>query len=212
MVGRGERDAARWLVGCVASVALVLGCEQRPEPDEAAPADTDLSALAAPAAGRGADTAPDSTLTSAGWGNLRIGMSRSEVEAAAGEDAHPEAVGGPDPATCDEFRPVRAPDGLLVMIRNGRLTRISITEGSGIITDRGIAVGDSVSEVLEAYGPEATSSPHTYHAAPAQYLTVWAVPPPAPAARGIVYEIAENGRVLRILAGDGSIEVPEGCV
>lgn len=139
-------------------------------------------------------------------------MTRSEVVAASGEDAHPEAVGGPDPASCDEFRPDRAPDGLLVMIRDGRLTRISITEGAGIVAGEGIAVGDSVSAVLEAYGSEAISSPHRFHAAPARYLTVWQVRPPSPSARGIVYEITGTERVLRILAGDASIEFPEGCV
>lgn len=59
-------------------------------------------------------------------------MTRAEVVAAAGKDAHPEAVGGPNPASCDEFRPDRSPAGVLVMIRNGRLTRISITGGAGI--------------------------------------------------------------------------------
>ena len=139
-------------------------------------------------------------------------MTRDQVVAAAGEDAHPEAVGGPDPASCDEFRPMNAPDGLLVMIRSGRLTRISITGHPPIVTDAGLAVGDSVSAVHQAYGAAALPSPHAFHAAPAHYLTVWDVAPPSPSAHGIVYEIAATGRVLRILAGDASIQYPEGCV
>src|SRR5687768_12819211 len=47
-------------------------------------------------------------ITPDGWGPLRIGMSRTEVVAAAGEDANPDAVGGPDSSSCDEFRPAGA--------------------------------------------------------------------------------------------------------
>jgi hypothetical protein len=54
-------------------------------------------------------------------------MTRQEVVAAAGDDVNPAAVGGPDPEQCDQFRPERAPDGILVMIEQGRLTRITVT-------------------------------------------------------------------------------------
>ncbi|WP_158332143.1 hypothetical protein [Brevundimonas abyssalis] len=36
-------------------------------------------------------------------------MTRAEVVAALGEDANPDAVGGPDPESCDQFRPERRP-------------------------------------------------------------------------------------------------------
>ena len=35
-------------------------------------------------------------------------------------------VGGAEPETCDQFHPARAPEGLLVMIENGVLTRITL--------------------------------------------------------------------------------------
>src|SRR5690606_9883692 len=71
---------------------------------------------------------PDAThITPDGWGPLRIGMTRAEVVAAAGEDANPNAVGGPIPEECDEFRPREAPDGVLLMLEQGVLTRISIS-------------------------------------------------------------------------------------
>lgn len=47
-------------------------------------------------------------ITPDGWGPLRIGMSTAEVTAAAGADASPATVGGPDADRCDEFRPSRA--------------------------------------------------------------------------------------------------------
>lgn len=205
-------------VRCTTLAALVLGCGQEPRSDSPDLASQIDSGAPVPGVVDSAPTpsppspAADSVLTPDGWGGLQIGMTRAEVVAAAGEDAHPEAVGGPDPARCDEFRPNRAPDGLLVMIRNGQLARISITGSTGIVTSEGIAVGDSVAAVRQAYGSEAVSSPHAFHAAPAEYLTVWQVRPPSPSARGIMYEITDRGRVLRILAGDESIEYREGCV
>ncbi|MEX1184910.1 MAG: hypothetical protein WEF86_17025 [Gemmatimonadota bacterium] len=131
-------------------------------------------------------------------------MTRAQVVAAAGEDANPGAVGGPDPATCDEFRPDQAPDGLL--------SRIAIVDGTGIVTDRGIGVGDSIAAVEAAFGDDAVVSPHAFLPAPAVLVTVWESAPPSPDARGIAYEIHERGRIVRILAGDESIEFREGCV
>jgi hypothetical protein len=139
-------------------------------------------------------------------------MTRAEVVAAAGEDAHPEAVGGPDPETCDEFRPERAPEGMIVMVERGRLTRISLGAGSEVRTDRGFGVGATAAAVRDAYGDRAVASPHQYQPAPAEYVTVWETAPPGPNARGIVYEIGADGRVARVHAGGASIQYVEGCV
>ena len=98
-------------------------------------------------------------LTADGWGPLRIGMTRAEVVAALGEDANPDAVGGPDPASCDEFRPERAPEAMLVMIERDRLTRIALIRSSDVTTDRGYGVGDPGDGIATAYGAEATREP-----------------------------------------------------
>jgi hypothetical protein len=142
---------------------------------------------------------------------LRIGMTRAELVAAMGEDANPDAVGGADPAQCDQFRPQRAPEGLLVMVEQGRLTRISLREPATIETEGGLSVGDSASAVTAHFGSRAVSGPHKYSAAPAGYITVWTVAPPAPEAKGIVYEIGTDGRVQHIHAGGPSIQYVEGC-
>lgn len=187
---------------------LVIGCQDQSEPPSESPATT--AAEVVPADTSPNDSAPE--LTATGWDDLEIGMTRAQVVAAAGEDAHPEAVGGPDPATCDEFRPDRAPEGLLVMIRNGTLSRIAIVDGPAIVTDRGIGVGDSVSTVEAAYDESAVVSPHPFLPEPAGFITVWESAPPSPDARGIAHEFGEDGRIIRILAGDESIEFREGCV
>lgn len=174
-----------------------------PITDEVAPSDTQTTDGPIP---------PSTPLTAEGWGPLRIGMTRAEVVAAAGEDANPEAVGGAEPEFCDEFRPERAPAGLLVMLESGRLTRISVGSSSPVRTDRGIGLGATTEEVRRTYGDRLQSTPHKYVAAPAAYLTIWTVEPPAADARGIVYEVGEDGRVSRIHAGGPSIQYVEGCL
>lgn len=149
-------------------------------------------------------------LTPDGWGPLRIGMSRAEVVAAAGEDAHPDAVGGPDPATCDEFRPREAPAGVLVMVESGVLTRISVSRTAEISTPAGFGVGDSGSAVVAAYGSRALVELHRYWEAPARYVTVWRDSDDG--RRGIRYEIDADDRLVHIRAGGPSIEYVEGCL
>lgn len=153
------------------------------------------------------------TLTADGWGPLHIGMTRAAVVAAAGPDANPDAVGGADPQACDQFRPRSAPQGLLVMIERDTLTRISVSRRSGIRTDAAFGIGDPAAAVERHYGTRAAVTPHQYQEAPARYITVWMRGhPPAASARGIVYEIGRDGRVIHIHVGGPSIQHVEGCL
>ncbi|MBA2669296.1 MAG: hypothetical protein H0U67_02870 [Gemmatimonadetes bacterium] len=158
-------------------------------------------------------TADHPPLTSEGWGPLRIGISPEAVVEAAGEDANPDAVGGPYPDECDELRPVRAPVGMIVMLEARTLTRISLRAGSQVRTDRGIGVGDPASAVREIYGNTLVASPHKYRSAPSEYLTVQERSGPGDELlRGIVYEIGNDGNVERVHAGGPSIQYVEGCL
>jgi predicted small lipoprotein YifL len=162
--------------------------------------------------------APAATvLTAQGFGPLRIGMTRAEVETALGADSNPGAVGGPDPASCDTFHPARAPTGMRVMVEQGVLTSIWLDGGATIKTDRGFGVGDAATAIKAAYGPLAYVSPHKYAAAPAEYITTWSVGGAAgyvqnPAARGIAYHIGTDGRAEHVAAGGPSIQYVEGCL
>ena len=146
-----------------------------------------------------------------------LGLEVSGVVAAMGEDANPNAVGGPDPESCDQFRPEQAPENLLVMLEQGVLTRISVADGSDLETDRGFGVGDSAADIKAAYGDEAQVSPHKYSEAPAEYITVWTDGPSDEPyredadARGVVYEIGNDGNVSTIHVGGPSIQYVEGC-
>jgi hypothetical protein len=139
-------------------------------------------------------------------------MTRAEVVAAAGEDANPEAVGGPESERCDQFRPNRAPTGLLVMIEEGVLTRISVSRNSDIMTQEGFSVGDAGSDVLEKYGSRANVEPHKYWQGPAKYITVWSDSTSASGRRGTRYEVDPEDSVVHIHVGGSSVEYVGGCL
>ena len=207
----------------LAACALLMSCargepisDNRTEAPSPTPAGSTSENKAAPVA---SPTTETWVLTSEGIGPLRIGMALAEITAAAGPDSDPAGVGGPEPESCDQFRPARAPKGVIVMVEQGRLTRISLDEGARVATDRGIRVGDPASRVRQAYGTALTQSPHEYVEAPAAYLTHWAGRVRVgeggyvedPAARGIRYETDERQRVTVIHGGGSSIQYVEGC-
>ncbi|GGE55367.1 hypothetical protein GCM10007276_35500 [Agaricicola taiwanensis] len=151
------------------------------------------------------------TLGSEGWGPLRIGMAADDVTKALGSGG----FGGG--AACREYRPERAPEGLLVMLENGRLTRISLTGRSIIKTDAGLGLGAELAAVESAYGAAAMVSPAKYDPAPAQDITIWTKGAAGeayvqnPDARGLRYEVGTGGKVTAIRAGGPSIQYVEGC-
>lgn len=194
-----------------ASLMTLAACNA-PESAETPASD----ASAAPAAEVSSDA---DILTAQGFGPLRIGMTAAEVEAALGGDSDPNAVGGPDPTSCDQWRPARAPEGLLVMIQDDVLTRISVSSPATLKTDRGFGVGDQASAIKTAYGAQIIAQPHKYAPAPAEDLFVWTVGRPADAnayvedaaARGIRHEIGSDGTVQIIHVGGPAIQLVEGC-
>jgi hypothetical protein len=205
----------RRLVLCSSAVLALAACGAEP-PAEPAPAPVpppaDPAAPTTPAPAPAGDV-----ITAEGFGPLRIGMTRAEVVAALGEDSQPGGTGGPEPEQCDEFHPVNAPDGLLVMLEKGVLTRVSITRNTAIKSDRGFGVGDTAEAVKAAYGPRAVASPHKYQDPPAEYITAWSTGGGTgyvqdPAARGVVYEVSQNGRVSAVRGGGPSIQYVEGCL
>ena len=207
------------------AVAALASCGSDPSvaPDDAAAnvaaAPALVEAASNAAASPVAEPAPGITpLTAEGWGPLRIGMTLAEVAAAAGPDSDPEAVGGPEPESCDIFHPARAPEGLMVMIEDGRLARISLSAPTEVKTDRGFGPGDSAAAVEAAYGEVLKASAHEYQEAPAAYLTVWASgggEQPhvrSPGARGLRYEVDQGGAVDAVHAGGPAIQYVEGCL
>lgn len=148
-----------------------------------------------------------SILTPAGLGDMRIGMSRAELIAAVGGSPAASA----DPQACEEFHPSGAPQGVLVMLEQGRLTRISLIRDATIKTGNGFGIGATAGEVKTTYGARATATPHKYVEPPAEYITAWTSGTGGPDSRGILYEIGKDGKVMAIRAGGAAIQYVEGC-
>jgi len=155
------------------------------------------------------------TLTSAGYGALRIGMGQQEIDRAYGPMPDTSSQVSDE---CLYYHPPRAPEGMMVMVQDGRLTRISLRQPADIKTDKGFGVGDDPAAIRAAYGDQGRWSLHAYEAAPAGYFTVWSdrVRPDDdyvedPTARGVVYEVGGEGRVKFVHAGGPSIQLVEGC-
>ena len=194
---------------------VLAGCDQLQPQTTSESADPTPAAEPA-AAPVTANPATPLIVTAQGWGPLGIGMTKTSVVEALGPDATPATVGGPEPGICEQFRPERAPAGTLVMIENGRLSRISLVEGSTLNTERGFGIGSTAAEIKAAYGGAVVTQPHKYQAAPAEDLFVWANGGSTayvqdPDARGIRYEIGSDGKVMAVHAGGPSIQLVEGC-
>lgn len=191
--------APRGLVFLAGSALLLSACGQpEPAPDPAPDAPP-------------AESPDPNTLTPEGLGEIRIGMSRADLERAVGA-LPPEASAVNDPMVCTYGRPASAPENVLVMLENDRVTRITLIRESPVRTADDIGLGDEAARVLETLGSRAETLPHKYVEAPAQYVDVWTnASPSSPDARGYRYEVSAEGRVSLIHAGTPSILYVEGC-
>jgi hypothetical protein len=195
----------------LAALAFAACSPTAEAPAASTPAPTADTPAPAPAA------ASTDALTPTGWGALKIGMTKAEVVSAVGDRVDPNSVGGPEPESCDEFHPARAPDGLFVMLEDGKLSRITLTEFAKLKTSDGFGLGDDPAAIKTFYQARATASPHKYQDKPAEYITVWEGAARSeqyvqdPTARGYVYEVDGTGKVGAIHAGGPSIQYVEGC-
>lgn len=197
-----------------ASILALAGCERAASVKTSEPAEAPVAApVAAPAPTRTPPVADSNVLTPEGLGPVRIGMSAAEVAAVWGAAPPPD---DPSPEGCNEFHPATAPEGVIVMIQAGRLTRISLIRNATQKTDRGFGLGDTAEAIRQGYGAAIVAQPHKYNPAPAEDLVAWSKGGSTayvtdPAARGLRYEIGTDGKAAIIHAGDRSIQLVEGC-
>jgi hypothetical protein len=144
-------------------------------------------------------------LTPEGFGPVRIGMSRAQVEKAL----HVTLEGEPleDERSCIEMAPKGPDQGLWFMFEEYKLSRISIGAPSKLTTPRGIGLGASADQVRRAYPRGLKAERHYYEGLPSQYLTYWTVP----GKRGVRFETDNKRRVQTIHAGTDAIQYVEGC-
>lgn len=150
-----------------------------------------------------ADTAI--TVTSTGYGPLRIGMT---VAAAA------NALASPAPSTvgldtaCAYVRFDKAPAGMRIMVTGGTVARIEV-DSSTVPTGLGVRVGDSESRVKTLYGSRVTVEPHKY-LPNGHYLVVAPVPPTDSGFR-LIFE-TDGSTVTSYRAGRlPQVQWVEGC-
>lgn len=148
----------------------------------------------------------DWNLTPAGWGPVRIGMNRDQVNKALKLELRGEAFD--NEGSCLElYAADNALPGMFFMFLDGKLSRVSANGGSTIKTPRGIGVGSTTDEVRKAYGEKLQAEPHHYEGEPAEYLTYWLRPDKS----GVRFETDAERKVQAIHAGDESIQLIEGC-
>ena len=136
------------------------------------------------------------TVTPDGIGAIRAGMRVDELSRVAGDVRAANAS-----AECSYVHPSAAPHGVMIMLARGQVARVDV-DSAGVMSDAGVAVGDSAARVTDAYAGRVTATPHKYVPG-GQYLTVRPVPP-ADSPHRMVFE-TENGRVTRFRSG----RVPE---
>lgn len=148
----------------------------------------------------------DWKLTPAGWGPVRLGMSRGQVEKALKVTLEGEAFD--NEGSCLELIGAdNAVPGLYFMFLDGRLSRVSVGGPSTVKTPRGIGVGATADEVRAAYGEKLQAEPNHYLDLPAEYLTFWLKPKKS----GVRFETDAQRKVETIHAGNDSIQLIEGC-
>ena len=141
-------------------------------------------------------------VTSTGVGDIPFGSALPDVEEQLGAPVDPALLG----PSCGFVRPNGAPEGLTLMVENGRVIRADVVSGTAR-TAEGAVVGDTEARIEELY-PTVRRGPHKYTTG--SYLVVL---PNAPADTLHRYVFETDGaRVTRFRAGlFPAVEYVEGC-
>ena len=151
------------------------------------------------------------TLTPDGLGPVKIGMTERAAVAAlghklesqfpqAGADAQEQA----DYRACHETQ-AQGVTGLYLMFENGRLTRISVTQGGAFRTATGVGLGDREAKVRALYRG-LKIEPKAYEGLPAHDITAW----DRARGRGVRFSTDKDGKITDIAVGRESINYSEG--
>jgi hypothetical protein len=186
--------------GILATVAVAaFGCRTR----EKSTADSPVISTATPVA---APPASPWTVTDAGAGALRIGMTRDQLS----RDLHAEQPTNTSADSgCAYFAVPGIPKGMRTMWVAGTLARIEIL-APGLATDRGAQVGDAESRIDAIYQGSVTSMPAKYDPQ-GRYLVI-RPSAPADSLHRLVFETDSTHRVTRYRVGrEPEVEWVEGC-
>ncbi len=155
----------------------------------------DTAAQAPPAPGTDSWTVGESNT-----GPVRYGMTVAELRSALGGDIKSRDTSSP----CYYVTTGRAPDGLNIMVVDGRVARVDV-HGNSIVTAAGAHVGDTEARIKELY-PNVKVQPHKY-VEKGHYMVVTGADPK----HQIIFE-TDGTRVTIFRAGVlPAIEWVEGC-
>lgn len=104
--------------------------------------------------------AADWTLRFDGAGPLKVGMGFDTVNRVMGAHLERVPVGLRGSPNCFQLKAPQQP-GLLLMFVNDILRRVDVLE-PGILSERGIGLGDPVEKVMRVYGEAVSTSPQAY--------------------------------------------------
>ncbi len=151
----------------------------------------------------GSTSQQDWTVTSAGIGSLKAGMTIAEMKAAA-----PDLVVPAKLQECDYVRVTSAPKGVGFMVESERLSRVDVRNNTSVKTASGAGIGDTEDRIKSLYPGQVTVQPHKY--TDGHYLVVKPSNAPSGDLR-IVFET--NGKnVTEFRSGKTpAVEYVEGC-
>ncbi|MCE9640496.1 MAG: hypothetical protein K8S22_10170 [Betaproteobacteria bacterium] len=139
-----------------------------------------------------------------GFGPLRIGMTRTQAERAAGLALSDDRA--LSSAYCYYLDFTRGIKGVIFMVTEGRISRVDVL-APGYATVSGARIGDTEERLLALYGERAKFSPHKYLGAAGNYVTV-----SSSDGRHAVQFETRHGRVFRYRAGKfPEVALAEGC-
>jgi hypothetical protein len=155
--------------------------------------------------GASRDTASDVAVSEDGLGPVQIGMNLSDAVNMGLLNDNPTRN-----PKCDWVYPAVGagiPDGVNVMVVNGKIARIDVDTGV-VTTEDGVKIGDSEDKVKTVYGDEVKIEPHKYIEG-GHYMTI--LGDSASAGKALVFET--DGKRVTAFRGGRLPEVKwvEGC-
>lgn len=155
--------------------------------------------------GSARDTVSELALSEDGIGPIQIGMNLSDAVNMGLLNDNPTRN-----PRCDWVYPAVGsgiPDGVNVMVVNGKIARIDVDTGA-VTTEDGAKIGDSEDRLRSIYGDELTVEPHKYIEA-GHYMTV--LGDSASAGKALVFE-TDGKQVTSFRAGRlPEVKWVEGC-
>jgi hypothetical protein len=191
-----KRSRAGFLLAVMAVSSMAAACNRD--------ADQVVKGRAGPG-GTSRDTVSDITLSEDGIGPIQIGMNLSDAVNMGLLNDNPNRR-----EQCDWVYPAVGsgiPDGVNVMVVNGKIARIDVDTGT-VTTEDGGKIGDSEDRIKSIYGDDLTIEPHKYIEG-GHYMTV--AGDSASAGKALVFE-TDGKHVTAFRAGRlPEVKWVEGC-